>query len=275
MGLASTRTPDGSIHLILAVLGVAVLAWIGVIVLHAHLLAGPEAERLAGIPADIRRLLSYCGGSPDLTGPGFGSWMLGWALMVVAMMLPPALPLLHSAERLLGDDEDRTALVLLMLSLFVGVWLVAGGLLFVAASTFRAGLNLLPAGAGARTDIAAGIAALAVGAFQFTPLKMACMDACRSPTAVMMVDWRDAAPFRSAIRVGARYGMICVGCCWAMMALGLLAGTLVLPIMVLCALMMTLERLLPAFRPLIPIQAGFAILIGILLLAGVVPPAFV
>lgn len=273
MAVASTRS-QGSIHLTLAVLAVAVIAWISVIVLHSQLMVGLQNERLAEIPAEIRRFLRYCGNAPDMTGPGFGNWMLGWFMMVMAMMLPPALPLLRAAERLLDNADRRVSLILLMAASFLAVWIAAGLLLFVGGSGLRAGLSLLPDNWASRTDIAAGMAAIAVGAFQFTPLKMACMDACRSPTAVMMVEWRESHPARSAIRVGSRYGMICVGCCWAMMTLALLVGALMLPIMVACALLMTLERLLPVFRPLVPLQAGLAVGIGILLLAGSISPAF-
>lgn len=274
MALTSARAPERSVHLLLAVLGVAVTAWVGVILLHSGLMVGAANERLTALPAGVRQFLRYCGGSPGMAGPAFGSWMAGWALMAVAMMLPPLLPLLRAAERLLQDRGDRTALILTLVMAFVGVWIVAGGAMFAAGSALRAGLDALSGGVPLRTDIAAGVAAIAAGAFQFTPLKMACMDACRSPAAVMMVDWRDGDPLRSAMRVGVRYGMICVGCCWAMMTLGVLVGTLMLPIMVLCALMMTLERLAPTVRPLVPLQAGFAILVGALLLAGTIPPAF-
>lgn len=244
------------------------------IALHGKLMTSPDAELLAALPAELRQIMVYCGSTPDVTGPGFGPWIAGWTLMVLAMMLPPALPLVRASERLIHGRADGAMIIALILSAFVALWLIAGGLLFGLGSALRASLNALPQGLTVRPDLAAGLAAIAVGAFQFTPLKMACMDACRSPAGVMMVDWRDAMPLRSAVRVGLRYGSICVGCCWAMMLLGLLVGTLMLPIMVFSALMMTLERMLPSVRPLIPLQAGFAIVVGLLLIAGTITPAF-
>lgn len=271
---AASRAPAGSPHLILTVLGTSIAAWIGVIALHGQLMTSPDARLMASMPAQLRQIIVYCGSTPDVTGPGFGPWIVGWTLMILAMMLPPALPLVRASERLVQGRSDRALVIALVLSAFVAIWLIAGGLLFALGSAFRAGLNALPQGVVVRPDLAAGFAAMAIGAFQFTPLKMACMDACRSPAGVMMVDWRDATPLRSAVRVGLRYGSICVGCCWAMMLLGLLVGTLMLPIMVFSALMMTLERMLPSVRPLIPLQAGFAIVVGLLLIAGTIPPAF-
>lgn len=273
MRTAALGDRQGSIPLALAVLGVAVLGWGGMIGFHALLMTTPEQAAMAEMPAAMRGLLAFCGSPPDIAGPGLGNWIFGWSLMVLAMMLPPALPLLRASERLFQGRADRLSLLLLVPAAFLAVWILSGALLFLLGSLGRAGLHLLPAAAN-RPDIAAALAAIAVGLFQFTPLKMACMDACRSPTSIMMVTWKGGRPRLSALRIGARYGLICVGCCWAMMLLAVLVGALMLPIMVVAALMMTLERMLPVFRPLIPLQAGFAIVIGVLLLVGAIPPAY-
>ena len=270
---AAVRGQEGPFRLALAVLGMAVLGWGGMIAFHALLMTTPENAAMAAMPPAMRGLLSFCGSPPDIGGPGLGNWIFGWSLMVVAMMLPPALPLLRASDRLFQGREDRLLLILLVPAAFLALWGLSGAMLFALGSLGRAGLHLLPAAAN-RPDVAAGIAAIAVGLFQFTPLKMSCMDACRSPAGIMMVSWKGATPRLSALRIGGRYGMICVGCCWAMMLLAVLVGVLMLPIMVITALMMTAERMLPAFRPLIPLQAGFAILIGVLLLLGAIPPAY-
>ncbi|WP_377295178.1 DUF2182 domain-containing protein [Rhizobium sp. SG2393] len=272
MAVAVANGPDGSIRLVLVVLGTAVLGWAGVIVFHAALMAMPEQAAWVD-EQGMLGLLSICGTAPDISGPGVGNWLVGWALMVVAMMLPPALPLMRASQRLFQGRSDGLLLLLLVPLAFLLVWMLAGLCLLAVGSAGRAGLRLLPLAA-ERPQIAAAIAAVAAGLFQFTSLKMSCMDACRSPTSVMMTGWQGARPRLSALRIGARYGVICVGCCWAMMILSVLVGALMLPIMVVTALMMTLERMLPVFRPLIPLQAAFAILVGALLLAGALPPAF-
>lgn len=271
--LETVRDPIGSIRLALSVLGAAVLGWIGVIALHAALMTAPISPTMAALPVELRGLVRFCGHAPDLAGTGFFNWMLGWALMVIAMMLPPALPLLRAGLRLLAGHGDGRRALLVMLGAFVAIWIAAGAVLFAGGTLLRAGLRLLPIGM-QRADLASGLAAIAAGLFQFSSLKIACMDACRSPTALMMLRWQDARLLRSSLDVGARYGVICVGCCWATMLLAVLVGALMLPIMVAAALFMTLERLLPSTRRLIPMQAGFAIVIGMLLLTGAVPPAF-
>ncbi len=273
----AAHNPANPVLPIIGVLGVAALGWAGVIAFHAVLLSDPPNAALSALPAELRGLVKLCGSQPDVGQTGFGNWIVGWMLMVVAMMLPPTLPLVRAADQLFRLRSDRVQLFVSMLAAFIGVWAMAGAMLFAFGSLARIGLNALAGFGpelGSRSTIAAGVAAISVGLFQFTQLKMACMDACRSPRSIMITKWRSAAPARSAFHIGMLYGMICFGCCWAMMVLGVLVGALMLPIMVICAVMMALERLLPASRPLIPIQAGFAILIGALLLAGSIPTAF-
>jgi predicted metal-binding membrane protein len=265
--------PDGSIRLVLAVVASAVLGWTGMIALHGALPPDPATGALAALPPAMRQLVAFCGHAPEVAGAGLANWILGWSLMIVAMMVPPALPLLRAAQRLFDDRADGAWLLLALLGAFLATWVLAGGVLFATGTLARSALRLLPI-AWQRVDLACGLAAIAAGLFQFSTLKMACMDACRSPVAVMMVRWRAAHPWRSALDIGAAYGAICVGCCWATMLLGVVVGALMLPIMVLCALFMTMERLLPVVRPLIPLQAALAVAIGALLLTGAIPPAF-
>jgi predicted metal-binding membrane protein len=156
---------------------------------------------------------------------------------------------------------------------FLAVWIGAGGALYLAGTLVNTFLLMMPTLAD-QPWLLAGMAALLAGAYQFTPLKMACVDACRSPMSVIMTRWRSARPVQSSLAIGLTYGAICVGCCWALMLLSVVAGAMALPIMAMTGVMMMLERLLPSVRPLIPIQAGFAIFIGLLLIAGEIPPAF-
>jgi len=71
--------------------------------------------------------------------------------------------------------------------------------------------------------IAAGLLALA-GAYQWTPLRDACMRHCRSPFGFFLSSWRDGR--WGAFTMGARHGTYCVGCCWALMALSFVFGVM-------------------------------------------------
>jgi predicted metal-binding membrane protein len=75
------------------VIGVAASAWIAMIALHEQLHGNSYSEYLATLPEQLRNAIYICGAAPSADGPGFANWIAGWALMTVAMMLPPALPL--------------------------------------------------------------------------------------------------------------------------------------------------------------------------------------
>ena len=191
----------------------------------------------------------------------------GWALMVVAMMLPPALPLLQTVRRLVSRRRAPTALVALAAATFLGVWLLAG-LGFLLGD-----LLLAPVARHLPAQIVAGTAAVGAGLYQFTPVKRACLTACRSPRGVALAAWCGARPAAVEVAaIGWRFGIVCVGCCWALMLLTFTVGAGAMPVMVLVSAVMLAERLLPRTRRLVPAVALGCVALGVLILAGIVPP---
>lgn len=65
---------------------------------------------------------------------------------------------------------------------------------------------------------------IAAGAFQWTPLKHACLAHCRSPLSVITQEWREG--LRGAFVMGLRHGLYCTGCCWFLMGLLFVAGVM-------------------------------------------------
>jgi predicted metal-binding membrane protein len=63
------------------------------------------------------------------------------------------------------------------------------------------------------------------GAFQFSRLKYACLDKCRTPFSFVNQHWRGIAVRRQSFRIGLHHGLFCVGCCWAIMLLMFVVGT--------------------------------------------------
>ena len=62
----------------------------------------------------------------------------------------------------------------------------------------------------------AGATLLVAAAYELTPLKDVCLGKCRSPLGFLLGSWRDGTV--GALRMGAKNGAWCVGCCWALMA---------------------------------------------------------
>lgn len=144
-----------------------------------------------------------------------------WWIMMVAMMLPSAAPLvllglsLQRRGRAEDDAGSRgTTLPVWMVAGYLGLW----GLFSAGATLVQWGLDAAGwlQGAGMRVDsVPAGIILLTAGLYQLTPAKRACLRHCRSPVRFVVEHWRpDAA---GALRTGIAHGTYCVGCCWMLM----------------------------------------------------------
>jgi predicted metal-binding membrane protein len=260
--VAKARWSSASPRFLVLVALAAALGWAAMLVHHqvGHGLSGPHFAA------------QYCGP----LGLGIGGatlWLTGWGVMVLAMMLPPALPLFRAVVRLGSSRIDGPMLITASALGFVAVWLLAGAALWLAGTTIASGMRQIPGAASWSVSISGGAAILA-GLYQFTPLKKACLTACRSPVGIVMIHWTGNAPVRTAVRIGLHFGAICVGCCWALMLLTLAVGTMAMPLMVAVSFFMLAERLLPSVRFLVPAQAAFACLVGLLILTRQLPPGF-
>src|SRR4051812_35784090 len=96
------------------------------------------------------------------------------------------------------------------------ITLVVAGILAFAvgvAATSGAGDGLAWNHAGRAV---AGATLVLAAIYELTPLKDACLGKCRSPLGLLLGSWRDGR--MGALRMGAKNGAWCVGCCWALMA---------------------------------------------------------
>jgi len=142
----------------------------------------------------------------------FVQLLLGWALMVMAMMLPRALlPLWHVRERSFARRRARS--MLLFVAGFVAVWMTVGVILEMAAWLLRWAVPVAFAG-----FALAGAIALV---WQVSPAKQWCLNRChqRPPLAAFGM-----AADLDAFRFGLKNGAACAGGCWALMLPMLLIG---------------------------------------------------
>ena len=72
------------------------------------------------------------------------------------------------------------------------------------------------------SSFTSGVFLVAAGVYQITPLKRACLVACRSPLAFITRHWR--AGGIGAFRMGVEHGASCVVCCWVLMLLLFVRG---------------------------------------------------
>jgi predicted metal-binding membrane protein len=159
---------------------------------------------------------------------GAGLWIGAWTVMMAAMMLPSTSPLV-----LLYARQSTAMSSALLTAGYVAVW---------------AGVGLAAYGIDMRlpdpSNRVVGAVLIAAGLYQLTPLKTACLTRCRNPADFLVTHWRRGRV--GALRLGVEHGAYCVGCCWALMGLLIIAGSMSLAWVVAIALVVAGEKLLPA-----------------------------
>jgi predicted metal-binding membrane protein len=99
------------------------------------------------------------------------------------------------------------------------------------------------------------------GLYQFSPLKHACLDQCRSPVRFLTEDWRTGptGPLGSFI-LGVRHGAYCVGCCWMLMALLFVGGVMNLVWIAVLTVVVLMEKLLSVGKKIGKFSGGLLLL---------------
>lgn len=222
-------------------IGVTALAWVYTIVL-----AGHDMESHLGGMAGMHHA---AWGAADLA-----LTFLMWVVMMVAMMLPTAAPMVLTLAGISRARDARDGPIAPATAFVLGYLIVWSGYSLVATLLqWRLHQAALISAAGASTSAALGAALLlSAGVFQLTPVKYACLRHCRSPRGFVLAEWRPGAV--GGLRMGILHGLYCAGCCWALMALMFFAGTMNLLWIAGLALLMFVEKVLPGGR-----QLGYAV----------------
>ncbi|MDE2592950.1 MAG: DUF2182 domain-containing protein [Burkholderiales bacterium] len=169
-----------------------------------------------------------------------------WAVMMAAMMLPSASPMILLYGTIARGRSARGEAVASSAVFTMGYVLVwAAFSLFAVALQF--GLEraaLLSPMMEATSQVFAAGTLVAAGVYQWTPLKQACLRHCRSPLDFVMTQWREGR--QGALLMGARHGAYCVGCCWLLMLLLFVGGIMNLAWISGLAVYILVEKLAPA-----------------------------
>ena len=164
-----------------------------------------------------------------------------WVVMVLAMMLPSAAPMIVTyaeiAETAARKGEPIVS-PLLIASGYTAVWL---GFAASAALVQFALTRNAPFGSALMGAPISGTFFIVAGLYQFSALKHACLAQCRAPFPFFFAHWQTTA--RGVFRLGLRQGLYCLGCCWAMMLLMLATGTMNAIWMAVLGMTMALEKI--------------------------------
>jgi len=212
----------------------------------------------------------------DMYGPmtGASAWMMTahwdgphllllwamWSVMMTAMMLPSAAPLilLYGAAARLSQNRTARLHTYALAAGYLAAW-TAFSLAATALQRALASLLLVSPMMEAGSSRVSAALLIVAGVYQWTPLKHACLRACQSPLGFMMARWRDG--WSGAFRVGFAHGAYCIGCCWALMLLLFAGGVMNLIVIAGLTAWVAFEKLAPFGRR--GAQVGGAIMIAL------------
>jgi predicted metal-binding membrane protein len=192
-----------------------------------------------------------------------------WLIMMVAMMLPSAAPMILLYGKLARGARQQGgtfASTTVFASLYLLVW---GGFSAVAALIQWA---LVRSGAISDMGLAfgdqriAGALLIAAGLYQLTPLKSACLEKCRSPLSFLMRLWRPG--LAGAARLGLTHGVYCLGCCAMLMALLFVFGVMNLAWVACLAIVVLIEKAVPSGQRFGWLAGVAALFVGVAMVLG-------
>lgn len=173
-----------------------------------------------------------------------------WAVMMFAMMLPSVTPTVMIFERV-REKRELTGRAFAPTGAFVSGYLIAWVGFSLLATIFNWWLHSsgsMTSMMGKAAPVAGGVLLILAGLFQWTPLKDACLDHCRSPMSFLMQHWREGNS--GALLMGLHHGTYCLGCCWMLMLLLFVLGVMNLPWVALLTIVVLAEKTLPYGRTL-------------------------
>jgi predicted metal-binding membrane protein len=174
--------------------------------------------------------------------PSAKEFLLMWLAMMVAMMLPSALPMFLSARRSLAETgaTNSRAAMSLMVSGYFATWMAAGAGVYALGIAFAATVMRWESFSRA-VPVLSGVALIAAGAFQFTNCKMTGLLRCRSP-----LGCGTSCPVRgTSFLLGCKQGAACCVCCTAPMMIMIVLGMMNPLVMIVVAIVIAAEKLLP------------------------------
>ena len=201
-------------------------------------------------------------------GPGTDlgtlGWFVGvWVVMMAAMMFPSVSPTVALYARLAKRRWPLAPLV--FTSGYLLTWIAPGLLAFGVSAAAHNWLTGDISWNGAGRWLAGGTLVLAA-VYELTPLKDVCLGKCRSPLGFLIGSWRDG--LSGALKMGARHGAWCVGCCWALMASLFALGIMSIGWMAFIAALIAAEKILPWRRVATYSTAALLLVLGVLLVAA-------
>ncbi|MGE6784980.1 DUF2182 domain-containing protein [Ensifer adhaerens] len=224
---------------------------------------GAEAGSMASMASAV--------GAPWTTAT-FAYAFVMWAVMMVGMMVPSATPMILLYARVgrqAAQQGKPFAATGFFAAGYLSAWILFALVAVLGQWLLERALLLTPALASASAALS-GIVLVAVGLFQFTPLKDRCLRQCQAPLLFIQKHGGFRKDAGGAFGLGARHGLYCVGCCWALMALLFVGGVMNVLWIAAIAIFVLAEKIVPGGRVLSRIAGSALVMAGAWQLAAMV-----
>jgi predicted metal-binding membrane protein len=208
-----------------------------------------------GSGGDMARMDSMSGG--DVLS--LGAFLLAWLAMMAAMMFPAVWPVVRLYGR--AAAAGRVAPLPAFVAGYIGVWTALG---LPGYLGWRVLMDPIAQGQTWAGRLA-GVVLVVAAVWQVTPLKSVCLRHCRSPISFFLRFGRSVTRPLGALRMGARHGLYCLGCCWALMAVLVAVGTMNVAWMAGLALLILLEKNAPHGERIAVAAAVVFVALGVVL----------
>ncbi len=252
---------------VLALALLTTLAWSYLLWLSAHMdMGGMDMTGWRMIPSGMGLMMPA---HMPWRAMEFALVFVMWTVMMVGMMTPSAVPMFLMYARVGRQTEAQSRPLAATVWFAVGYFLVwiAFALLATLVEWAFERTMLLDFTMATTSTVVGGLLFVAAGSYQWTRLKDACLTQCQTPFAFLMRQggFRGDAP--GSLMLGVRHGASCVGCCWALTMLLLVGGVMNVLWIVLLALFILLEKVVPFGRQIALLAGTILVVAGAWLLS--------
>jgi predicted metal-binding membrane protein len=186
--------------------------------------------------------MSMTMGQP-LSIQGAALYIVLWGVMMIAMMFPALAPtaiLFATINRQKQHSQTYTPAWLFVAG-YAALWTFTGSIAYAGDIAIQSLPELLPF-LRLNSSIIGGATLVVAGLYQLTPLKDLCLSKCRSPLGFLLNSWQNGR--WGAFNMGLLHGAYCLGCCWSLMAVLFVVGTMNLVWMAILSLIIFFEKIL-------------------------------
>jgi predicted metal-binding membrane protein len=176
------------------------------------------------------------------------TFVLEWGVMMAAMMLPSAAPMIllyRTVRRRLAIDGERAIPAWAFAATYVGIWTLSGIPVY-GGYVATTSLAMCCAWFGRAAPYGVAFVLVGAGLYQLTSFKRACLAQCESPLTFLMTRWRSG-PF-ATFGLGVKHALYCIGCCWALMVILVVAGMMGIWWVTGIAVVVFAEKVVPGGR---------------------------